>query len=291
MTVSSVPFQRVTIVGLGLLGGSIAKGLRARCPRVNLLAVDRGDIGSRADVQGVVDTFIDLEHVASSKAHISASELIVLCQPVRAIAASVGQYLSPGCTVTDTGSTKRHIASCAAACPDARWFVPGHPMAGKEQGGFENADAELFSGRPWIVCTEGREPEAVARVEGLVTCLGAQIVTMTAEAHDEKVAVVSHVPQLLASWLRVAGSERQALAVAGPAFADMTRTAGGAEAIWRDIFETNADEVGRVLRDGALALAAISDALLAKPPRLERVIELLERARSERAVGARRKEP
>jgi prephenate dehydrogenase len=158
-------------------------------------------------------------------------------------------------------------------------------MSGKAQGGFDNATANLFADRPWIVCAEGREPEAVARVQALVRCLGARLITMTPEAHDEKVALVSHALQLLASWLQVTGVERQALAVAGPAFDNMTRTAGGSPAIWRDIFETNADKIGSVLREGARALTEMADALLAEPPQLEQVLSLLEQAKRSQDSG------
>jgi prephenate dehydrogenase len=152
-------------------------------------------------------------------------------------------------------------------------------MAGKEQGGFENASPDLFVGRPWIVCPEGRRPEAVARVEAFVDGLGAQRISMTPERHDAAVAIISHVPQLLSSWLLVAGGEKNALPTAGPAFADMTRIAGGDETIWRDIFETNADEIGKVLSEGALTFSTLAEALMAKPPRLAPAIELVRQAR------------
>ncbi|MGC4069648.1 MAG: prephenate dehydrogenase/arogenate dehydrogenase family protein [Polyangiaceae bacterium] len=105
---------------------------------------------------------------------------------------------------------------------------------------------------------------------------------MSPEEHDGAVARVSHVPQVLSSWLQVLGSRKNASNVAGPAFRDMTRVAGGAESIWRDILATNSDEIGKALRDGALALASMADALLSDPPQLERVLEMLDEARQVR---------
>jgi prephenate dehydrogenase len=272
--------KRVSIVGLGLIGGSIAKALRKRLSDVFLLAVDRGDVGLRTDVEAVVSEFVPLDSLSEHRQKVLESDLVILCQPVRVIVDTVGEYLAARTVVTDTGSTKRRVAERAGHGPASAWFVPGHPMAGKAQGGFENADAELFEGRPWILCPEGRDPDAVARVEALIDLVGAKRIVMSPEQHDAAVAITSHLPQLFASFLRRAGSERNALGATGPAFSEMTRTAGGAEAIWRDIFETNADEVGRALREAAFAFAALSDALLGDPPQIEVVLALLRTARA-----------
>lgn len=274
--------NRVAVIGLGLIGGSIAKALRERLDGVYLLAVDRPEVGECAEVRAIVSEFIALDEVAAHRQNINACDLVILCQPVRIITDTISSYLSAGTVVTDTGSTKRAVVRSAGTGPESHWFVPGHPMAGKAQGGFENAVSSLFVGRPWILCPDDRNEVAVARVAELIDVLGAERVDMTAEKHDAAVALTSHVPQLLSSWLRLAGSERNVLSAAGPAFSDMTRTAGGAEAIWRDIFETNADEVGHLLRDASFALSAVADALLAEPPRIEAVLEVLRKARASR---------
>jgi prephenate dehydrogenase len=152
----TIPLRRVTVVGLGLIGGSIAKALRLRDPNLDLLAVDRGDVGKRSDVKQLVTEFIAIENIGAHHAAIAQSDLVVLCQPVRVIASSISSYVRSGCVVTDTGSTKRHIVEATRKLPGAPWYVPGHPMAGKERGGFENANPDLFVGRPWIVCREYR---------------------------------------------------------------------------------------------------------------------------------------
>jgi prephenate dehydrogenase len=271
--------RQVTIVGLGLIGGSIAQSLRLRFPELVLVAVDRGHVGARADVGQVVNRFVELSSVDNQRSLIAKSDLVVLCQPVHVIANQIAMYVSPECVVTDTGSTKRHIVEAARGLTGADWFVPGHPMAGKEQGGFENRSPDLFVGRPWILCPEGRHPDATARVEAFVDGLGARRISMTPEQHDAAVAAVSHAPQIISSLLLVAGAERNALPTAGPAFADMTRIAGGDEAIWRDILETNANEVGRVLQDATRILSTLANGLLAHPPRVDDALELVRRAR------------
>lgn len=273
--------KRVTIVGLGLIGGSIARALRERTD-IQVVAVDRMEVGELSGVSSAISKFISIDEVATYQAMIGASDLIVLCQPVRVIAETAARYLVNGTALTDTGSTKRVITERVSTLPNAEWFVPSHPMAGKAQGGFENAAADLFRERNWILCPQRSHPEALARVEKLIDLVGARPVYMTPQEHDAAVAIVSHLPQLLSSWLRLTGSERNALKAAGPAFREMTRTAGGAESMWQDIFETNADELGLLLKDASLALAAASDALLARPPRVEAVLELLRRARAAR---------
>lgn len=273
--------KRVTIVGLGLIGGSIARALRERT-NIEVVAVDRTEVGEVSGVSSVISEFVSTDELATRQPMIEASDLIVLCQPVRIIAETAARYLVSGTALTDTGSTKRAITERVSTLPNAEWFVPSHPMAGKAQGGFENSAADLFCERNWILCPQRSHPEALARVERLINLVGALPIYMTPQEHDAAVAIVSHLPQLLSSWLRLTGSERNALKAAGPAFKEMTRTAGGAESMWQDIFETNADEVGLLLKDASLALAAASDALLAKPPRVEAVLELLRRARAAR---------
>jgi prephenate dehydrogenase len=272
--------KRVAIVGLGLIGGSIAKALRRHSSDLFLLAVDRADVGMRADVQATVSEFVALDAAADRRHEIRECDLVVLCQPVRVIASTIDEYLGERTVVTDTGSTKRAIVERARRSPSSGWYVPGHPMAGKAQGGFENATADLFRDRPWIICPAQRVPQAVTRVEALVELVGARRIVMSPEEHDAAVAITSHLPQLFASFLQRAASQRNAFAAAGPAFNEMTRTAGGDESIWRDIFEINADEVGLALRDLALAAAALSDALLTDPPRIESVLEVLRQARA-----------
>lgn len=280
MTASA--WHQVTIVGMGLIGGSIAMALREQHPKLSILAVDRCVPQPSDPAWHVASEWLTPEAASAERSRIASSDLVVLCQPVRAITESLLHYVADAVAVTDTGSTKRHITRRADELEGSSWFVPSHPMAGKEVGGLANATSELFRGRPWILCPYGRSPEAVLRVESLIESVGAKRVVMTVEEHDAAVAVTSHLPQLFASFLQTVGTERGVLGAAGPAFADMTRVAGGSEGIWRDIFETNADEVGRVLQDCALALAALSDALLATPPRVDRVLQVLDSARKSR---------
>src|SRR5690606_36971061 len=126
-------------------------------------------------------------------------------------------------------------------------FVLGHPMAGHPEGGLHNARADLFHGNKWILCAQGSDPGAQQLVSEFVQALGSDVVFLDAEEHDRSVAVTSHLPQVVASALSVFAEEVDAKQAAGPGFASATRVAGGAEAMWRDIFETNDKAVGTAL--------------------------------------------
>jgi prephenate dehydrogenase len=155
-------------------------------------------------------------------------------------------------------------------------------MAGGPEGGAARARAELFRGQSWLLCPENSDPDALARVEELVKLVGAKAVHMSLAEHDRAVAYTSHVPQLVASALAVLASEAHATPAAGPAYRATTRSAGGGEAMWRDIFEANADQISAVLGQLAAELEAVAAGLGASPPDTRDALALLARARATR---------
>ena len=226
------PLERTAnVIGLGLVGGSIALGLRRRGWRV------QGDDASaatseRAMASGVVDR-IGLDPHA---------ELTFVAVPVSAIADTVKRALvdTTG-LVTDVGSVK---APVTASCTDPR-FVGGHPMAGSELDGLDGADGDMFSGAIWVLTpTAESDDRALAAISGAIRELGAEVVALTAERHDQVVAVVSHVPHLTAATLMQVASDRAdehaaLLRLAAGGFRDMTRIASGHPDIWLDICSQN----------------------------------------------------
>jgi prephenate dehydrogenase len=268
---------RVTIVGLGLIGGSIALSLRAR--GIRLIGADRPEVLSTEFGARVVDERVDAADPSALAAATRDSDLVVLSAPVSANLALLPRVLEQARAVTDTGSTKRAIVSAAARLSRGDRFVGGHPMAGRAQSGLGAATADLFVGRPWVLCTGTAEPSATRRVEELVQMVGAVGVHMTPEQHDRAVALTSHVPQLLASMLAVLAHERSATQTGGPAFEQMTRTAGGAASMWRDVFATNGDEVADALRALGHELLGLAEALGQSPPDVAPVLALLDSAR------------
>lgn len=231
---------RVVIVGLGLIGGSVVKALRERGePMVS--GIDHGD------VLALANDFIDAgaEPGSNEAAELLASAgLVVLAAPSRIILAHLEatlDALAPSAVLTDTASVKRAIVERASSHPRAARFVPGHPMAGREIGGFEASRADLFEGAPWFLLDAGADEEASACVHRLVLTLGARPLRTTAEEHDRAMAIVSHLPHLAASALAELAVDEGVLPYAGPGFRDTTRIAGGPDAIWRDIFAENRD--------------------------------------------------
>ncbi len=246
---------QLTVIGAGLIGGSICLAARQAGFAEHIVAIDRTPHRSRDDV---ADTWIDAVDRALVEQALERSALTVLCTPVGAIIDALPDLLSRGSgVVTDCGSTKVRVAAAAASHPGGARFVPGHPMAGRPEGGLRHADAALFAGRTWILCPAKSSPSATSLVRECARACGATTIDLDPHVHDHSVAFTSHLPQVVASALSVLASEAGAKAAAGPGFASATRVAGGATDMWGDIFETNGAEIGGALR----ALGARLDAL------------------------------
>lgn len=219
------------VIGLGLMGGSIALGLRQRGWRVHGDDARR-DVVELAVARGAVDTAGIARH----------AEITFVAVPVLAMSDQVKRALADtDGVVTDVGSVK---APLCAACDDPR-FVGGHPMAGSELSGLDGADGEMFSGAVWVLTPVGStDDRALALVSGVARQLGAEVLALTPERHDEVVAVVSHVPHLAAATLMTLAADRAEehaplLRLAAGGFRDMTRIASGHPGIWLDICTQN----------------------------------------------------
>ncbi len=239
--------SRLTVVGLGLLGGSVARAARARGVAREIVAVGRTPATlARARAAGVVDTTThDLA------AGVRGADLIVLCAPVGVLPGLVREawpHLGAGAILTDVGSVKVPVVAAAEACPPGTGaFVGGHPMAGSERSGFDAAPADLFEGRLTLLTPTGRTPgDALARVTAFWEALGSQVRLLTPEAHDRGVAAISHLPHLAAYGL-VAAADAEALPLAAAGFQDTTRIAASPEALWTDIFRENREALLAVL--------------------------------------------
>lgn len=233
------PWRVVTIAGVGLIGGSFALALKDAGFAGRIIGVSSRATMEAALARGVIDEALPLAEAAA------VSDVIYLAQPIEAILktlAEVDEYVRPGTLITDAGSTKRAIVERAAASIQRGRFIGGHPMAGKETRGVEEAEAGLFRGRPYVLT--GEDPE----LEGWIEKIGARLVHLEAAEHDSLVALVSHLPQLLSTALASLIADRpEAARVAGPAARDLTRLALSPYAIWRDILSTNPREIDGVL--------------------------------------------
>jgi len=240
------PFRSevLAIVGVGLIGGSVAAALRKNGAVGQVLGVGRHPRSlAQARQLGLIDQAVTLEQAASQ------ADLIVLAAPVVAIEtilAELGPHLRPGTLVTDVGSTKANVAAAARAAlgPKLAQFVASHPIAGAERTGPEAADADLFRDRTVVVTpVEENGPDARRRLTGMWEMCGAKVVAMDPSAHDTALASVSHLPHFLSAvyMAQVAGASDAdlRLALAGTGFRDFTRIAAGSPEVWRDIFLAN----------------------------------------------------
>jgi len=237
----------IAIVGLGLIGGSLARALSAS--RYRVLGVDRPTALRRALAARAIARGFASVHAAAAEA-----DVVVLAAPPAAnltILRGLTGAVRAGLVVTDVGSVKGPICREAARLR-LSGFVGGHPMAGAERSGFAASRGDLFRDRPWVLTPDGAPRGAVARVRALVRATGARPVVVDAAVHDRTVAFLSHVPQIVAWALADAARgdalARRHLALAGPGFRDMTRLAASPRALWREILGQNRSEVGRALR-------------------------------------------
>ena len=244
MTSPEPPFPSIAIVGLGLIGGSIALAVRDRWPASRVFGVDAESVLAHALGAGAIER--GFETIAA----LPESSLIVLAAPVRQNIELLQQISRPT-IVTDVGGTKRDIVNAARALAPAVSFVGGHPLGGGERGGFAFARPDLFAGRPWIFTPEGDSAsDPVERLSRLVAGLGAKPSIMSADEHDRVMAFVSHLPQLAASALMDAvgsAAHSEGLRMAGRGLVDTTRLASSPADVWRDICLTNADSIEKAL--------------------------------------------
>ncbi len=239
----------VAVVGVGLIGGSFALAVRKAGVASRVIGVSSPSAVEKALASGIIDDALPLDQA------VPQADLVLLSSTIRGILDTLPRLaglVRPSTLVTDAGSTKRLILQAARAV-EGLHFVGGHPMAGKELSGVEHADASLFQGRPWVLCpTYAQDDSGIQRLRPILETIGAKPVAVPAAEHDSVVARTSHLPQLLSTALAAALDAHfhgHAPALAGPGLLDSTRLALSPISVWRDILETNRDEVVQSLND------------------------------------------
>jgi prephenate dehydrogenase len=272
------PFERIAIVGFGLIGGSIALAIRERWQGGLLIAVDRKEVLESAMRRHAADVGGDDLGMAGD------ADLIVLAAPVLQNIAALERlagYVPGDAVVTDVGSTKTATLRAAEKLPPRLRFIGGHPLAGAAVGGLDAARPDLFAGRPWVLTPPPSAAAAdIDKLEGFVAALGATPVRMEAADHDRLVGYLSHLPQLAASALmHVVGEQvgAEGLALAGRGLRDTTRLASSPARIWRDVVQTNGEHVRAGLDALIEALEQLKASAAGDPEALDRIFGSAER--------------
>lgn len=247
-------FDKITIVGLGLIGGSMAAAFKRKHVEAEITGVDRREIVETAVRKGFIDNGHSSDALATA---LEGADLVVLATPIQSILQLLSQIaplLKTGCLVTDVGSTKRTIVHRAAhVFPSGAHFAGGHPMTGSEARGIAAADPFLFENAYYVLTENDLVPEILQRkLVRLLETIGARVLFLPADVHDELAAAVSHLPQVLAiSLMHYAAAENEKnpmyLKLAAGGFRDMTRIASSPYAVWEHIFKTNKDNVCRAI--------------------------------------------
>ena len=248
--------RQITIVGTGLIGGSIALGLRRQGFQGRIVGCDRASVLERARNHGAIDSGeTDVVHA------VRGSQVVLLAAPVGAIIDLI-EVLGPGLSrqtlLTDVGSTKMQIVERARMVfgrMAGKRYLAGHPMAGKEQGGVEFADAELFRDAPWLVTPlpgQNIDEGLCGEFLGWIEKLGAKIATLAPDKHDLLCAWVSHLPQMVSTALAAAlveefGMNAPVIPAGGRALREMTRISSSPYSMWRDIALTNKKNIQNAL--------------------------------------------
>lgn len=261
--------MKITIIGCGLIGGSIALALKRRRPEYTIVCLDLPDRIPAIREAGVSDQIGTIDDYAE---HLPDSSVVILATPVQSVletVAALSPFLREGTIVTDVGSTKKQImAEAPRVLPAGVHFIGGHPMAGSEHSGVESADPLLFSDRVYMLCPySDTPPDALLTLMELVESLGATPMTIDPEEHDLIMAMVSHLPQLISVALMHAAqagdAEHEMLdTLAGRGFLDMTRLAASDYGIWKGILENNAEAIGLAASRFRESFAFISEGML-----------------------------
>lgn len=248
---SELRSMQVTIIGLGLMGGSLALALKPHVATITAVDVD-ADTRRIALDQGLVD-----RAVTDVVEGIGEADLVVLATPVRTILETIERLprgRPDGCIVLDLGSTKRHICAAMEALPARFEAIGGHPMCGKESSGLRLAEADLYRNQTFVLCRTRRTREGAERlILSLLAKIGAEPLFLKPQEHDRLVAQVSHLPYFLASLLmqqgaRAAEGNENVWKVSASGFRDASRLSGSEPQMFRDIVATNRREILQVLR-------------------------------------------
>ncbi len=243
-------FKTIAIIGVGLIGGSLSMALKRKLPDIKILGVDKQKVIDEAISLSAIDQGFTTEQMEECAA---LADLVVLATPISQIIdylPKVSRAIRPGTLVTDTGSTKTKIVETAERCfKDNIYFLGGHPMTGSEGRGIKSADALLFENTIYVLTPSQKLPGHVVQNFGsLIEKIGSRLILLSPTMHDKIAAAVSHLPQILAVSLMNSITQQQGdstlfIKLAAGGFRDITRIASSPYEIWKDIINTNKEQL------------------------------------------------
>jgi len=261
-------FERICLIGLGLIGSSIGKIVHQNKLASHVTGYARSEKTRKTSMEiGFVDSVHD-----SASAAVAGADLVIICVPIGVmgeIAKEIASHLKTGCIVTDVGSVKQAVIEAVQHyLPDDVHFIPGHPIAGSEKSGPESGYANLFVNR-WTILTpvENTEPLAIEKLETFWKSTGSFVEVMGAKHHDLVLAITSHLPHLIAYSIVHTASDleevtnSEVIKFSAGGFRDFTRIAASDPTMWRDVFLTNKDAVLELLGRFSEDLSALQRAI------------------------------
>ena len=277
------PYNHIAIIGIGLIGSSLALATKRILPDTHISLYDHADdVRAEAGQLGLGTEIHD-----QISAAVSNAELVVLAVPVGAMAevmAELADSLKPDTVITDTGSTKRSvIKDISPLVPDDCHFIPSHPLAGTEFSGPASGFATLFEKRYWLILPNGNEQIKIDRLAGYLGALGAMVEFMDTEYHDRVLAITSHLPHLIA--YTIVGTavdletqlKEDVIKYSASGFRDFTRIAASDPTMWRDVFINNDEAVLEMLQRFTEDLSYLQRAIRWKEK--DKLFELFTRTR------------
>lgn len=269
-------FNKITIIGVGLIGGSFGFALKEKKANFKIVGIDKKEIIEKAIARGAID-----EGTVNLKEGIKEADLVIIATPVKTIInilTQINPFLKRGCLVTDTGSTKGQIVARAdKVLSKDIFFIGGHPMAGSEECGIESANPHLFQDRTYILTpTKKSNLIAIEKIFSLIKMIGANRLILNPLEHDRIVGAVSHLPQIIAVSLINMVSEliqkennNNYFKAVGEGFKDMTRIASSPYKVWEDICYTNKEIILEMIQEFRNYLGVIEDKLKNDPSSLK----------------------
>jgi len=269
-------FKKITIIGVGLIGGSLGLALKEKHLNFKIVGIDKQEIIEKAIARGAID-----EGTVNLEEGIKEADIIIIATPVKTILnilTQINPFLKKGCLVTDTGSTKKQIVQKANKILSKDiFFIGGHPMAGSEECGIESADPYLFHNKTYILTPALKSNlRALKKLSLLIKMIGAKKLILDPLEHDRIVSAVSHLPQIIAvslintiGELALRGNNYNYFKAVGEGFKDMTRIASSPYKMWEDICDTNQENILEIIQEFKNYLEVIEHKLKNNPNSLK----------------------